>query len=170
MNQIAGLFVAGHATVAHLIGNAVYNRLSTPSGWAQLAPQEIPAVIEEVLRMEPPIAAFVRTAMKDTTVHDVPIAAGDKVLVSFGCANRDESQFGRPDEFQLRRPNAFRHLGLGWGTHVCSGSALARLEGRIALQALRDRWPRLRLAPGFRPQWLASLVFRGLARLDVTWS
>ena len=170
VNQMAGLFVAGHATVTHLIGNTLHRLLSDPTRWAKLLEQDIPAVIEEVLRIEPPISAFLRTATADTTLGGVDIAAADNVLVSFGSANRDEHQFPRPERFELRRNNALTHLGFGWGTHVCSGSSLARLESRIALQALLQRWPKLRLAPDQHLHWLPSLMFRALERLEIGWS
>ena len=82
------------------------------------------------------------------------------------AANRDPRQFAEPDRIDLRRTDN-RHLGFGYGIHFCLGAPLARLEGQIALPALLARFPGLAPGPA-APEWLDSLVFRGMRSLPVT--
>lgn len=172
VHQMMGLVFAGHETTTHLIGNALYHLLREPTRWAELVahPAAIPATIEEVLRFEPPIPTFIRTATANTALGCVRIATGDNVLVVFGSANHDEHHFPEPERFDLHRHSESAHMGFGWGTHFCSGAPLARLEGRIVLEALTARWPNLRLAPGQQLHWLPTLMFRGVERLEIEWS
>jgi cytochrome P450 len=172
VHQMMGLVFAGHETTTHLIGNALYHLLREPTRWAELVahPAAIPAAIEEVLRIEPPIPTFIRTATANTALGGVRIAAGENVLVVFGSANHDEHHFPEPERFDLHRHSESAHMGFGWGTHFCSGAQLARLEGRIVLEALTARWPNLRLAPGQQLHWLPTLMFRGVERLEIEWS
>ena len=172
VHQMMGLVFAGHETTTHLIGNALYHLLREPTRWAEIVahPAAIPAAIEEVLRIEPPIPTFIRTATANTALGGVRIAAGENVLVVFGSANHDEHHFPEPERFDLHRHSESAHMGFGWGTHFCSGAQLARLEGRIVLEGLTARWPNLRLAPGQRLHWLPTLMFRGVERLEIEWS
>jgi cytochrome P450 len=167
-----GLVFAGHETITHLISNALYHLLREPTRWAELVarPAVIPAAIEEVLRIEPPVPTFIRTATANTALGGVPIAAGESVLVVFDSANHDEHHFPEPERFDLHRHSASIHMSFGWGTHFCSGAPLARLEGRIVLEALTTRWPYLRLAPGQQLHWLPTLMVRGMERLEIEWS
>ena len=170
--QMMGLVFAGHETVTHLISNALSHLLREPTRWAELVahPVAIPTAIEEVLRIEPPIPTFIRTATADTELGGIRIAAGENVLVVFGSANHDEHHFPEPERFDLHRHSESAHMSFGWGTHFCSGAQLARLEGRIVLEALTARWPNLRLAPGQQLHWLPTLMFRGVERLEIEWS
>ena len=95
-------------------------------------------MVEEVLRHANPLHYFRRTATEDTVLHDVPIATGDKVVMVYTSANRDEDVFPDPFVFRVdRTPNP--HIGFGMGEHVCLGAHLARLELRCAFAALLDR-------------------------------
>lgn len=172
VSQMMGLVFAGHETITHLIGNALYHLLREPTRWAELVahPAAIPAAIEEVLRIEPSVPTFIRTATANTALGGVPIAAGENVLVVFGSANHDEHHFPEPERFDLHRHSESAHMGFGWGTHFCSGAPLARLEGRIVLEGLTARWPNLRLAPGQKLHWLPTLIVRGVERLEIEWS
>jgi cytochrome P450 len=98
----------------------------------------IPALVEEVLRMEAPVPLMFRTAMRDTEVEGQQVKKGDKVCLIFGGAGRDPSLFEHPDELDLGRPHC-RHLAFGAGVHRCVGSNLARLQIRIAIQELVSR-------------------------------
>jgi cytochrome P450 len=106
-----------------------------------------------------------RTATRDLEMHGKTIAAGDKVVMWFTSANRDERAFERPDEFiGDRSPND--HFGFGWGTHACLGANLARLEARLFFERMvtRDLWIDL----GGEPARLRSNFFRGIKRLPAT--
>ena len=165
------MLIAGHETTMNLIGNGVYLLLTHP-GQRRLIkadPGLLPTAIEEFLRYEPPVQA---TALRLTTApvqfSNVTIPAHQLVLVSLTSANHDERAIRDPDQFDITRPGA-THLTFGHGIHFCLGAALARLEGRIAITALLNRYPDLALArsPG-ELDWRVSLFIRGLARLPVT--
>ncbi len=98
-----------------------------------------PSAVEEILRWANPLHYFRRTALADAEVGGVRIRAGDRVATYFTAANRDDTVFARPDDFDVRRtPN--RHLSFGKGEHFCLGAHLARLEGRVFLEELLTRF------------------------------
>jgi cytochrome P450 PksS len=124
--------------------------------------------IEELLRYTSPLdLASARLAEEDVTLGSVTIPRGDLVLAALGSANHDESQFPEPETLDVARtPN--RHLALGQGAHFCLGAPLARMEGRIALTTLFQRFANLRLAePAETLRWRRSFVLRGLEELPV---
>jgi cytochrome P450 len=124
------------------------------------------SAVEELLRYEPSTQKALRYATVDTEVHGRRIGRGDAVIVLLGSANRDPEVFADPDRLDIARTDN-RHLGFGAGIHVCLGAPLARLEGRIAIQALLTRYPHMRPLPG-KPEWREDLgTFRRLARLIV---
>jgi hypothetical protein len=100
----------------------------------------IPQAIEEILRFEPPGPSVARYVARETELHGVKIPAGSALLCLIGAANRDESKFANGELFDIQRPRT-PHLTFGHGIHVCLGNALARLEGRIALDELLNRFP-----------------------------
>jgi len=139
------MLVAGHETTTRLIGNAMYCFTERPDVMAELRadPALIPGALEEVLRYRPPLAGTLRTTASDVRIGTTPIPAGQALIVQIASANHDETAFADPAIFDIRRrPN--RHLGLGQGIHFCLGAPLARLEGRIAIQSLLQRFPDLR--------------------------
>jgi len=114
------------------------------------------------------VQTFYRTALQEVQIGDVTLPKGALLLVVYGSVNRDEAQFTHPDQFDLHRyPN--RHLAFGYGAHFCVGAPLARLEGRIALETLSQRFPHLRLSPHQTLAHLPNLMFRGFAQLQVEW-
>ncbi len=165
-NAILLLF-AGHETTTNLIGNGLLALLRHPEALAALRrdPGLVDSAVEELLRYDGPAQAVTRIARVDKTLGDRRIRAGDRVFVMINAANRDPAEFESPDRLDLaRRPN--RHLAFGYGIHFCLGAPLARLEARTALSALLRRMPDLALAAE-RPEWIDSLVFRGLRALPV---
>ncbi len=106
----------------------------------------IPTLVEECLRLEPPLPLEFRTVRRDVDVAGQKLRQGDKVGMSFGAANRDPSVFDHPDEVDLERPH-YRHLSFGAGVHRCIGSNLARLQIRVAVEQLVDR-----LSPFWLPE------------------
>jgi cytochrome P450 len=135
---------AGAETVTKLIGNAIVAFADFPDEWQKLRDDrnKIPAAVEELLRYEPPSQYQVRTATRDVTLHDNTIPAGSAVLLVTGSATRDERMFPNPDRLDIDRERKMGfNLSLGYGIHSCLGAALARMEGRIALEALLDLIP-----------------------------
>ncbi len=135
---------AGAETVTKLIGNAIVAFADFPDQWQKLRADrsKIPAAVEELLRYEPPSQYQVRTATRDVTLHDQTIPVGSAVLLMTGSATRDERMFTDPDRVDIDRERKMGfNLALGYGIHSCLGAALARMEGRIALEALLDVIP-----------------------------
>lgn len=136
---------AGAETVTKLVGNAVVVFADHPDQWQSLQNDrsKIPAAFEELLRYEGPTQYQVRTATRDVTAHGKTIPAGSAVLLINGSACRDERFFGDPDRFDFDRERKVGYnLNFGYGIHSCLGAALARMEGRIALEALLNLIPR----------------------------
>lgn len=161
------LLTAGHETTVNLIGNGVYALLRHPEEWERLqrTPDLLPTAVEELLRFDAPVQMSARSCRSDTELSGVPIKRGDAIYTVFGSANRDGSVFTDPDRLDLGRdPNP--HLSFGHGAHYCVGAALARLEGQIALDVLRQRHPGLRLEQ--EPRYVPNMAFRGLESLIVT--
>jgi cytochrome P450 len=165
------LLFGGIETTEGMIANAMLHLLSSP-GELELVladPALIPAAIEESLRLEPAAAVVDRYATSDTQLGGARIRAGDQVTVSIAGANRDPRIFDDPDEFQIRRANASRHLAFAHGPHFCLGAHLARLEARIAVATLLDLLSELRLDERY-PATPRGLVFRKPTDLRVRWS
>jgi cytochrome P450 len=140
------LVVAGNETTRNLISGALEILLERPPQLRRVVADgdAVPAAAEEALRWVTPIMQFRRTATEDTVLDGQVISAGDKVVVYFISANRDESVFDRGDEFEVSRsPNP--HLAFGTGPHFCLGAHLARLEAAATLDALRPYLQRLEL-------------------------
>jgi cytochrome P450 len=110
-----------------------------------------------------------RYATRDARLGGAQVRAGDQVTVSITGANRDPAVFPAPDRFDLRRPNAARHLAFAHGPHFCLGAHLARLEARTAVEVLLARLPGLRLDPR-SPSAPTGLVFRKPPGLSVLWT
>jgi cytochrome P450 len=141
------LIFAGAETTVSLIGNAVICLCDQPEALAEVrsAPALIPQMLEEVLRYRPSATFMFREARRDIAMGGVTIPAGKLVLPVIGAANRDPAVFANPDRFDIHRsPNP--HISFGHGAHFCLGAALARLEGRIALELLLAAAPQLAIA------------------------
>ncbi len=171
ISDAAVLMFGGIETTEGMIANAAWHLLSHPRevDLVRADPGLIPAVIEESLRLEPAAAVVDRYATRDARLGGASVRAGDQVTVSIAGANRDPAVFAGPDRFDLRRPNAARHLAFAHGPHFCLGAHLARLEARTAVETLLARLPRLRLDPS-SPSAPRGLVFRKPPGLSVLWT
>jgi cytochrome P450 len=149
--QLIFLLVAGTETTRNLIGNLVLTLARQPELLAHVRadPGAIPALVEESLRVDPPLTFLLRQCTAAVTVAGTRLEAGDRVAFGLAAANRDDTVFADPDEFSVDREGARRHLSFGDGPHVCPGAALARLEARIAIETLVPRVDCLELAPDF---------------------
>ena len=166
--MIAILLSAGHETTTNLIANGMLALLRHPTQREMLMSQPGLAAqaVEELLRYDGPVEATTpRYASSDMEIAGASISRGDIVLGSLASANRDERQFVDPECLDLERsPN--RHLTFGEGGHYCVGAALARMEGRVAFNALLRQLPNMKLAmPEEELKWRPSPVLRGLEKL-----
>jgi cytochrome P450 len=162
------LLGAGFETTVNLIGNAVAlllehrdqldALLSDPQGWDN--------AVDEALRYDSPVQVTVRIATEDTTVAGRPVPEGTPVVLMLGAANRDPDVFSDPERFDVTRPDARLHLAFSAGPHYCLGAQLARLEARIALRTLFERFPDLTL--GGRPVRRSTRTLRGFEHLPLT--
>jgi cytochrome P450 len=164
------LLVAGNETTTNLIGNAVLCLTESPGTMGRLLsePELLPQTIEEVLRFRSPVQSMYRMTVAETTLGGKVIPAGAPVVAWIGSANRDERHFQRPKEFDVDRGQN-RHLAFGHGVHFCLGAPLARLEARIALEALLSRLPGLSLVEGAHLERMESTIIYGLKALPVRW-
>jgi cytochrome P450 len=158
------LLMAGHEATVNVIGNGVLALLRHPGQWRRLVadPGLDTTAVEELIRFDPPLQLFERTAVMDTAVAGHPVPAGTKIAALLGAAARDPAVFARPDELDVaRQPSP--HLGFGAGVHYCLGAPLARVEVAATIDALRTALPEMRLAaePPRRPDF----VMRGLREL-----
>jgi len=139
------LLVAGNETTRNLISGGLVALSERPDQWAALRADRslLPGAVEELLRWTTPVISFMRTATAPTTIRGQAVAEGDPVLLVYASANRDEAVFG-DDAAELRidrHPNP--HVSFGFGPHFCLGAALARLEARVVLSELLDRFESL---------------------------
>lgn len=138
---------AGHETTTNLIGNALVTLLDWPDQKQRLLddPELIRGAVEECLRFESSNQLGNRMTVQDTEIAGEPVVAGTPITLCIGAANRDPAMYSDPERFDITRsPN--RHLAFGSGIHQCAGTTLARLEGRVAIGHLLQRFPRYRLA------------------------
>jgi cytochrome P450 len=160
------LLNAGHETTTNLIGNGVHALLGHREQLERLQqdPGLINSAVEELLRYESPIQLNNRLTLAPLALSDCELPAGLFVTLGIAAANRDAAQFPDPHRLDItRKPN--NHLAFGQGAHACSGMNVARLEARIALGALVQRFPNMELAGP--PQRDQRLRFRGFKQLPV---
>ena len=128
----------------------------------------MPTAVEEALRHRPVVNVLFRRPVEDQVVAGVTIPAGSTIALGYSSANHDETVFEHAERYDLDRGEvARRHLGFGWGVHLCVGAPLARVEGAHVLNAVLDRIPSMRLAPGFEYERVRMFMMRGPVRLDV---
>jgi pentalenic acid synthase len=166
------LLIAGHETTASMTSLAVITLLDHPDQLAHLrtTPEAITSAVEELLRYLSIVdAGPSRVAIEDIEIGGVVIKAGDGVVIGSALANRDPEAFPEPDRFDITRP-ARHHVAFGYGVHQCLGQNLARMELELAITALFDRIPTLRLAVAVEELELRpSTTIQGVNSLPVTW-
>jgi cytochrome P450 len=140
------LGAAGNETVTKLLANAVVLMGRNPSEHRKVLenPGRIPDLVEETLRYTSPSQYQGRVLTRDVHIHDRTIPKGSRVLLLTASANRDEREYAEPDRFDIDRPPHIA-LGFGFGVHACLGTALARLESRVALEEFDARFPRFEI-------------------------
>jgi cytochrome P450 len=167
------LFGTGQHTTSHHLAMSVLALFRHPGEWARLAeaPDRVPVVVEELLRVIPLVEAVSsRVARVDVELSGVTVPAGASVFPVINMANRDPSVFTDSGRFDTDRTDVNRHLAFGHGAHFCLGASLARLELQTALTALVTRLPKLRLAVAESElAWHTDGMIRGLRALPVAW-
>ncbi|MCA0335819.1 MAG: cytochrome P450 [Actinobacteria bacterium] len=166
--------VAGNETLRNGIPGGMAALLAHPEAQRALRedPRRIPAAVEEMLRWWTPVMTFRRTATRSTTLAGQAISPGDKVVVSFAAANRDESVYPSPDTFDIDRyavrPPPRAHLAFGHGPHVCLGANLARVQMTAIFTEVLSRTSWIEAAG--EPALLRSNFQRGVKRLPIRWA
>ncbi len=163
------LLVAGNITTTHLISNAIICLDEHPEAMVQLRqkPSLIPDAIEEVMRYRSSVRLMTRIATRDTVLLGREIKAGQRVVPWIASANLDEQQFPNADVFDITR-SPHNHLAFGYGIHFCLGAPLARLEARIALEAMLGYFPTMRRVRDIPLEPFPCLMLNGVKRLQVT--
>jgi cytochrome P450 len=162
------LLPAGAETTYRSSSNLLFGLLTHPDQLAALRDDRslMRRATEEGLRWEAPLTGIARTATRDVVVDGVQVPAGAVVMVSLGAANHDPSRWADPDRFDIfREPK--QHMAFAYGAHTCLGMHLARMETRVALDAVLDRLPNLRLDPDAEDVHVTGLTFRAPATLPV---
>ena len=167
--RMLGLLVlgAGFETTVNLLGNGVAALAAHPEqrAWLVGHPDGWGNATEEVLRWDSPVQFSARLARRDTTLGDRQVKRGQAVITVLGAVNRDPKVFEEPDTFDVRRSNAGDHLAFSAGAHFCLGAGLARIEGRVGLRVLHERYPELSVGRGTRR---TTQVLRGYSSLPVS--
>ncbi len=154
-----------------MISGGVYQLLADRSRWERLQADRslLPSVVEESLRWVSPIKNMARTVTRDTELRGKTLREGDKLLLLYPSANRDEDVFDDPFTFDIaREPN--EHVAFGFGTHFCLGASLARLELTVAFERLLDRVPDLRLLDDAEPARRPANFVSGYEEMPVATS
>lgn len=169
LKATAGLVLAaGFETTVNLLGNGIALLHDHPDERARVVadPSLWTNVVEEALRLDPPVLLTGRMALRDTEIAGQPVRAGSMVTAILGGANRDPEVFADPLRFDVGRANARDHIAFSAGRHHCLGAQLARMEGEVGLRAIWDRFPDLRLDPGAKRR--ETRILRGYETLPAT--
>lgn len=165
------LLVAGNETTTNLIGNAMWCFTEHPQVWERLRsdPARLDQALEEVLRYRSPVQAMFRVTTGEAELAGETIPARSPVVAWIGSANHDEDQFSEPEKFDIdRNPN--RNLAFGHGIHYCLGAPLARLEAKIAFEAMLERFQTVERLPEVQLERLPSIIVYGLRSLPIGFS
>jgi len=173
------LFAAGQETSARLMVSSAHHLAEHKDLQQHLRehPEEIPAAIEEYLRLESPVKATFRVSLHDTTIGGVDIPAGQLVAMLMGAANRDAAAMKCPEAFDAHRDDLYQHIAFGRGAHACPGGALARMEAKVFLEQLLagtsdfDLDEKHHGPPGSRNlDYDMTYILRGLSKLQLTFT
>jgi cytochrome P450 family 142 subfamily A polypeptide 1 len=165
------ILIGGDETTRHVISGGMYELLRHPDQRDRLAADRslLPGAIEEMLRWVSPIKNMARRMTRDVELHGQQLRAGQKLLLLYPAANRDERAFADPDAFDITRsPND--HVAFGFGAHFCLGNRLARMELAVMFDRLLDRLPDLRLATDDEPPRRAANFVSGYEAMPVVFT
>ena len=165
------ILIGGDETTRHVISGGMYELLTHPDQFRLLAEDRsrLPLAVEEMLRWVSPLKNMARTMTRDTELHGQTMLEGQKLLLLYPSANRDETVFDRPEEFDITRtPND--HMAFGFGAHFCLGNRLARMELAVMFDRLLERLPDLALASDAEPPKRAANFVSGYETMPVTFT
>ncbi|MDQ8739034.1 cytochrome P450 [Paenibacillus sp. LHD-38] len=162
------LLVAGNETTTNLISSALFMIDSNADAKEQLLENRslVPQALEEVLRYCSPVQTMIRTVKKTTVLRGQTLTPGQMVNIWIGSANHDEDLFERPDIFDIHR-SPIPHLAFGHGIHFCLGAQLARLESKIAIQTLLNRFPEFHLDRSHSLERIDSWLMFGIKQMPI---
>ena len=169
LSIIQQLLVAGNATTAHSISEAIYLLIANPDQMDLVLNDYklIPNMVEESLRLLTPTNNMWRIATADTELGGVKIPKNSLIIIRYGSGNRDEDLFENPDKFDVTRKNARRHVAFGQGIHVCIGMNLARKEMYTAFPIILDRLKNMRFGEDNDFVYSPNVLLRGLNKLNI---
>ena len=161
------MLFAGHETTTNHIANGLRALIRFPGEMHRLRqdPTIAAAAVEELLRYDGPQGAQVRIVAQAHELHGKRLEPGQRMFIMLNAANRDPQAYPDPDRLDLAR-DGVPHLTFGFGQHICLGFPLARTEGEVAFPMVLSRWRDIEIV-GNEPEWLNSLVFRGMKTLPV---
>ena len=169
VSTAVSLFVAGHETTTHLLGNGIIALLAEPGAIDLLrsSPDLIKSAVDEMARFDGSVPRSWRITKAEMTISGVKIPAGELVLPMLASANRDAEVFSDPDRFDISRDSR-KHLAFGKGVHVCLGAPLARVEGEEIIKELLQRFSSITLIGNIEGlEWRSDIALRGVVRLPV---
>ena len=164
------LSFAGHETTNYLIGNLIRRLLEERARWEAVVadPELIPGAVDETLRFDTSVPVWRRITTQPTTLGGVDLPEGAKLFLWLASTGRDPTRSRSPDRFDPARENAHHNLAFGKGIHYCAGASLGKLEARLALAGLIERWPELRLVEDQTIPFHPNISFRGPLELWAT--
>ena len=169
LSIIQQLLVAGNETTTKSLTEMVRLLAENPEEWAALKadPSRAEKVFEETLRLSTPTQGMWRILTKDAELGGVQLIKGQRIIIVFASANRDEALYDNPDEFDPMRDHLRDNLAFGKGIHFCLGANLSRLEGKVAAEELSKRIGTITLSESNKYQYFPSFMLRGLTDLDI---
>lgn len=172
LSIIQQLLVAGNETTTKMLTEMIRLLVENPGEWDKVKadPSRVERVVEETLRLSTPTQGMWRIVTVDTELGGVTLHKGDRIVIVFSSANRDEKLYGDPDNFDPDRDNLRDHLAFGKGIHFCLGANLSRLEGKVALEELSRRLDTISLPDSNTFEYYPSFMLRGLTKLDLEFS
>jgi len=167
---IYGLSFAGHEAVTALICNSLQCLLPRREVWDEICADRglVKQALEEILRFNSSQVSWRRLTTRDTTVRGIDVPAGTTIFLNFASAHREPGRFERPDEFDIHRPDAHRHIAFGKGVHHCLGAQFTKSEVAIVLEVLAERLPTLHIVDQ-EFTYFPNITFRGPEELVVDW-
>ncbi|MGH9026150.1 MAG: cytochrome P450 [Acidimicrobiia bacterium] len=168
---VRNLITGGFTTTSQLLGNLLHQLLTNPRLETRVRGDEraIPRVVEESLRISPPVLFVARGCIDGASIGGTEVPAGSRVIVGLASANRDEQVFSDGARFDADRPNADQHVSFGYGSHVCPGASLARVVARAGLEAFFDHFPpgTVQLQAGYEFENVPTFFECGPRRLPI---
>lgn len=172
ISTFSQFLVGGTETTRRLLGSLMLRLLEHPDQLAAVQADLglVDAAVQETLRQVSPVKGLFRRTTDEVELGGTTIPADQVVVVMWASANHDETHFERPEEFDIFRPNAWKHMAFSKFTHHCIGAPLAQLEARVALEQLLTRLPNVRRANSAELEWLPLVLHMGVKQLDIAWT